>query len=112
MALKWYLRRTKDQITYWTPSSVDKWGTRTWNTPVTLSGRWEKRLERFVLADGEETVSNALVFLNDEVVVAGYVFPGASTASDPKEVSGAYPIRRSDKIPGFRSEEYVYKAYL
>lgn len=107
-----YRRQLRETLTYWAPASHDHWGKETWNDPVTISGRWEDRAERFATPLGEEAISNAKVFLASGVTVAGWIFSGTSTASDPTTVSGAYPVRRAEKIPTLRESEYIYKAYL
>lgn len=108
----WYEKFLSETITYWTPASHDHFSKETWSTPTTISGRWESRSERFATALGEEAISNAKVYLASEVTVAGWLYPGTSSASDPTTVSGAFPIRRAERVPTLREEEYIYKALL
>ena len=108
----WYQKFLTETITYWSPASHDHWGKEVFATPVTISGRWEDRAERFATALGEEAISNAKVYLASQVTIAGWLLNGASTASDPATVSGAYPVRRVERIPSLREDEFIYKALL
>lgn len=108
----WYEKFLNESLTYWSPVSHDAWEAETFNTPVTISGRWEDRAERFATPLGEEAISNAKVYLASGVGVAGWLYCGVSSASDPTTVAGAFPVRRAERIPTLRENEFVYKAYL
>jgi len=113
MGLEWYARYLKQTITYWAfASGTNAWNDEAFVTPVTLSGRWETTTDRFMDLEGNEVVSNSIVYLNQDVTERGFLYLGESVAADPKEVQGAYPIRKFQKVPTFRLGDFMRKAYL
>lgn len=111
--LSWYRRHLWDTITYWTTGTKDKWGDETFSAPTSIKGRWENRVEQFIDFRGETVVSNAIVYLDSEVELDGWLYLGTSASTTPKSVSGAYSIRRLDRLGGFReSDGSIYIAYL
>lgn len=113
MGLEWYSRNLLQTITYWAfDSGINAWSDESFDTPVTLSGRWEDTVIRYMDLEGNEVVSDAIVYLNQDVTERGFLYLGESSASDPKEVQGAYPIRKYQKVPTFRLGDFIRKAYL
>ena len=113
MALEWYTRNLRQTLTYWAfDSGVNAWGDESFIPPVTLSGRWEDTIDRFMDLEGNEVVSNSIIYLTQDVTERGFLFLGESIATDPKEVQGAYPIRKFQKVPIFRLGHFMRKAYL
>lgn len=114
IGLGWYRRHLWETITYWLPSTTDVWGDNTaYTSAASLKGRWEDRHEEFIDFRGEVAYSNAIVYLNSAVALGGYLYKGTSSASDPKTVADAFPIRRLDRLGGYReSDGYIYIAYL
>lgn len=112
MTLRWYDRALKQTVTVWEPGSKDEWGKVTWSTPVTISARWEERREEFLNDRGQIEVSQAVVNTNTSVSTGAWVFLGTSTASDPTTVSGAFPVKRSQKIPSLNAKDFVYRLFL
>lgn len=111
--LSWYRRNLHDTITYWAAGTKDKWGDETFSAPTSLTGRWENRTEQFLDFRGETRVSNALVYVDSEVELDGWIYLGTSSSTSPKSVDGAYSIRRVDRLGGFRaSDGAIYIVYL
>lgn len=102
---------------YWEPFSVDGYGTIIWDDPVELSCRWESANELFVDSSGEELRSTAKVYLEDDVVVGGYLYLGElnsafTSSDDPALTKTSYRIKRFDKIPDLSGTEFLRRAWL
>ena len=103
-------RNLKQDITSWTVTD-DGYGGWTYGTPVTFKGRWEDRQTTFRDAEGEEVVSNAIVYLIQDVAIGDFLFEGETVAADPTTV-GAQRVRQFNKIPNLRKTEMQRKAFL
>lgn len=111
-------RAARQTAVYWGTPVEDGYGNKTFATAVEISVRWEARND--VIADfaGREVASRARVFTLQDVDEEGWLYLGVlddldSNPDDPKQVSGAYEIKRFDKIPRLHSiSEFVRVAYL
>jgi hypothetical protein len=102
----------KQTATYWGAPMPNGTGGYTYAAPITMQVRWEERQEQFSNEQGEILVSQAVVFVPQDVVVGGYLYLGTSTAPDPTSVDGAYEIRRMIKIPDLRNAVAERRAFL
>jgi hypothetical protein len=98
--------------TYWACSSDDGYGGKSFASPVSLEVKWEEVSEKFLNQAGEEVVSKAKVFVQQDVTVGSYLYWGTSTAASPYDVSGAYEIKAFSKISDFSGTGYERKAML
>ena len=98
--------------TYWAPSAKDGYGGYTFTTPVIIDCRWILKQELFIDAKGKEKVSAAIVLLEQDVSLGGYLYLGASAESNPKDVSNSYEIRSFAKIPDIKGTSFLRKAWL
>ncbi len=98
-------------ITYWS-TSPDGFGGYTFSAPQALKGRWEDKNEMFRTPNGLEKVSNAIVYLDTDVEVDGFLLLGTSSASDPTSVVGAVQIAGFRKIPNLGAVRFERKAFL
>lgn len=81
-----------DTVTYWGTPQPDGYGGKTFAAPVTVKARWVKKQERFLSPDGEELISNAVVYLDHDVEAGGYLYLGTSAQSSPYDEDGAREI--------------------
>jgi hypothetical protein len=106
------MRNLNQPLTYW-GSATDGYGGYTFTDPVVIYGRWEERSELFRTDDGEQLTSRAVVFVDTDVGIGGYLCEGDHSADpDPTVVAGAQQIRQFSKIPDLRRLGYARKAYL
>lgn len=116
--MSWITRNHKQTCVYWGSPTADGWGGRTYGDPVELACRWEDKQEKFVNAQGEEHVSQSIVYLGQDVVVNGYLYLGtladisSAQEGDPESVSGAHLIQAFSKIPNIKATEYERTAWL
>jgi hypothetical protein len=101
---------------YWQRGDPDGYGGYDWEDPVEIDCRWESSTELFVDSQGEERRSRAKVFLGQDVEEGGYLYLGdlddLTSSSDPGNISRAYRIQRSDKIPDLSGAEFLRRAWL
>ncbi len=107
---------------YWGSPVEDGYGGKTFADPVEISCRWEDTIElvsRVGSRLGEEVVSQARVYITQDVDEQGYLYLGtlddldSDEEADPTTIEKAYSIVRFDKVPAMRStNEFLRKAYL
>lgn len=96
-------------ITIWTIASKDGHGKPTWTTSY-AKGRWETKQEKTVDAQGNDLISNAVVFLDTDVSTGSYLYEGISTDTSPP--STAREVKNFSKIPNIRGTQFERKAIL
>ena len=105
--------RLPNTVTYWGSLVADGRGGYTFAAPVACDGRWEDTNEIFINQSAEEETSKAVIFIDRDLDIGGYVALGDQTAySDPLQVTGAYRIKGFAKIPDIKSNYYVRKAWV
>ena len=113
----------KQTAVYWPLTSIDSAGTDfdnygqpTVTTPMEISVRWEDKAEEFLDSLGTRRLSNAVVYVSQDVDVGGILMLGELTnivdSVDIKENPGAWEIRRFDKVPNIRATEFLRTAFL
>lgn len=105
-------RKLTQEITYWAPAGSDKYGNETFDSPVKIIGRWEERSEQVMLPNGEITVSKAIVFVDQDLEIEGYLVEGDHTAQNDPTLTSASIIRNWVEIPSMRSNETERRAIL
>lgn len=98
-------------VTYWRSTGTGAEG-EVYAAPVTFLGRWEEVAEAFLTPVGEETVSNAIVYCDREIVVGSYLLRGTSVGADPTVVDGACKVRQRVTVPDLRNITSEYRAIL
>lgn len=106
-------RFLKQNITYWAVSSIDGWNKPTFeSTPETIIGRWEDKSELYLDSNGQEKISNAIVYLNQDVEIGGYLYLGISSEDDPTLVENAREIRYIHKVSDIKGNVFLRKIIL
>ena len=110
--------KLKQTAVFWANPVEDGQGGATFDEPVELSVRWEQKQELFADASGQERRSDAVVYVGRDVAVGEYLFLGGlddlstAEAGDPLIVTGAYEIKKFEKIPDLSTSRYVRKVWL
>ena len=107
----------KQKCVYWGSPVSDGFGGHTFATAVEIDCRWEDKQELFVDAEGNEVLSQAVVYVDRDTDLNGYLWLGVesdldSNHTDPQVIDGAKPIRKRDKLPNLRATEYLRTAWL
>ena len=106
-------RGLNQTATYWGNPTPDGWGGYTFDAPVEIDCRWEDTSKLFISAQtGKEERSRAMVFVDQDVVVGGYLYLGSSTGTKPEEVTGAFEIKSFGKTPSVKATKFLRKAWL
>ena len=119
------LQRCTQTAVYWGNPVNDGQGGFTFDDPVEIACRWENIEQVVSDAKGVMITSRALVFLTQDVDEEGYLYLGtledvydltgdssSGGVDNPKDVEGAYIIKRFQKTPSLNGKEYLRKAYL
>jgi len=110
--------KLRQTTVYWGNPQNDGAGGRTFDEPVELSVRWEQRQELFVDANGQESTSKAVVYVDRDVDIGGYLYLGdlddlsSTEEGDPLTVDGAYEIRSFKKLPDIKADRFLRKVWL
>lgn len=102
---------------YWANPTADGFGGRTFDNPVAISVRWERRQQLIIDQAGQEVTSTAIVYVGQDIELGGYLFLGtiadlSSTTENPQEVDDAREIRRYDKTPDVSGTRFTRTAWL
>lgn len=104
---------------YWGTPVADGYGKMTFAAPVEIACRWENTTKLITAYNGKQIACTAIILLTQDVVVQGMLYLGtlddldSAQEADPYSVSGAYEIKRFDKVPAVKSTtEFVRKAFI
>lgn len=101
---------------YWPPASNDGFGRFILGDPIEVVCRWEDKAVKFVTPQGQEAVSDAIVYVGRKVAIGGWLALGDETAVgtgvDPRSLAGAREIRQVHSSPSLAGDEVLYKAIL
>ena len=106
------MRSYRQKATYWGVPTSNGVGGESFATPVVLLVRWEDRKEQFTMEDGELAVSNAIVFVKQDVEIGGYLYLGETDEASPHLIPEAFPIRQFRKVPNLRAVTSERRAFL
>ena len=110
--------KLRQTAVYWGNPQSDGTGGRTFDDPVELSVRWEQRQELFIDVGGQEVTSQAVVYVDQDVDIGGYLYLGdlddlsSAEEASPLTVDGAYEIRGLKKLPDIKASRFMRKAWL
>ena len=102
----------KQAVTHWDRGAPDGFGGFAFAAPVKIIARWEERAEIITDDFGNEFTSNARVFLPIDVKIGNYLFLGISTATDPRNIEGAFEVKQFRKLPDLFDSLYERRALL
>jgi hypothetical protein len=106
-----YTHNMTETLTYWAQSGNTPSGGSTFTAPTEISGRWQQRQVLFRDAQGVERVSEAVVYVDRELMNGGYLFRGSSAAADPI-AAGGKEIRAVQQSPSLGNEQTLHKVML
>lgn len=109
-----FKRKLPDCATYWGSPTTGGYGGAVFSPPTTVKVRWEDKQEKFLTATGDEAVSRAVVFVESDVEIGGYLYFGELLPSevDPTQIVGAHIIRQFLKTPDIQGLQHLRRAFL
>jgi hypothetical protein len=111
-------RNLTQTAVYWASPTSDGYGGFTWDTPVEIDCRWVNSTKLIRAANGEQIICMAEVQISQDLDENGMLYLGElgdltiAQKADPMTVSGAYHIRRFDKVPTIKGTDFFRKAFL
>ncbi len=108
----------KQTAVYWPTPTADGYGKLSFGAAIEIDCRWVDKSELFLDAEGKESLSRAVVHVDQDVEIEGYLYLGELTdlsvaeKADPQLEVNAFPIRQYKKTPGIKAAEFVRKAWL
>lgn len=119
-------RMLKQRAAYWDPSTqTDDFGNPVFSTPAEIKCRWEDVHENFMDDEGNQTVSNAKVYVDRDLQPRGYLrrLKEASELGGVREElqdldesplnnEEVYTIRKFEKLPDRKADEFLRTAML
>jgi len=113
-----YTRNMPHVATYWSPGLNDGFGNLDFSgvVPVLINCRWQDKQELFRDANGQEQISQAVVYPDRELAVRGYLALGDKTemgmAGDPRTIPTAREVRHVGASPSLANDETLYRVLL
>lgn len=110
--------KLNQKLVYWPYVKKSATGAPVVGDAVELSCRWEDRQILFRTAQGQESMSNAVIWVDQDLTLEGYLYLGlltdldSTTEGDPTELDNAYEIRAYTKIPNVKGTDYERKAIV
>lgn len=102
---------------YWGTPVATGYGGYSYASPVEISVRWEDRQELFINIRGQEELSRAIVYAEQDVSIGGYMYLGEesdldSSHDDPEVIDGAFRIEAFYNVPGVDGSQSLRKILL
>lgn len=113
-----FIKRLLTQtVVYWANPVNDGANGFTYDAPVELAARCEHKVELVVTEMGEEILSKAHIYMDQEVDEGEYIYLGTLDALEsspvPSDTEKAMRVLAFEKIPQLgKSDSFIYKAYL
>jgi len=99
-------RDMKQAATYYPPNGTNAFGDPQFLAGVSVMVRWEDKSVLFRDAQGREATSSAVVYVAQEVEIAGRLGLGSAALDDARE------IRQVHISPSLRNDERLVQAML
>lgn len=99
-----------EQATYWEPTGEDEFGNTTFSEPQTIDVRWEDKSELFKDEQGNEVVSNAVIYTLEDLQLEGYLYKGVTSESSTNV--NAREIRQLKETPNVEANQNLHKVWL
>jgi hypothetical protein len=108
---------------YWENPVADGFGGINYDEAKEIKCRWENKRDLIVGSEadapGEELISEAQVYILEDLQELGYLYLGTLNDLDsdakeqPETISTAFQIKKFEKTPAFKSTtDFLRKAYL
>lgn len=107
-----YIANMTQDATYWPIVSVDSFNKPVYGSPVPIKCRWQDKQELFRSVEGEQLVSQAVIYPDRPVLRKGYLYRGIIATSDPRTVEGAHQIIQIGDSPSLGGTRTLYKVFL
>lgn len=103
---------------YWSQSGVDDYGRRSWTAGTKIEVRWEDVQEEILdPLTGDRIVSTSTVYVDRDMLLGDVLELTTSDAvlgavNDPIARSRSFVVKKFDKLPTIKANEYLQTVYL
>ena len=108
-------RMMKQKAVYWAAPVNDGYGGFAYDVPVEIDCRWEEKQEKFTDINGEDHLSQAVIYVNSDVIIGGQLslmlLADLSSSSMPEDNDG-FEIKAFSKVPGLKADSFLRKIWL
>ena len=108
-------RMRRQDAVYWEVNGYGDDGQPAFDPPREIRVRWEDVHEVFVDDQGNDIVSNSVVYVGEDLKTQSMLWLGKLTDLDsdiPHENEKAYAIRKFEKIPNLKASDFLRIAVL
>lgn len=110
--MSWVTSNLKQDVTYWSLVGLDENGDPTFSSPITIKARWEDTNEVNLSASGQTFISQAVVYLSQDVGLGDYLYLGVSVEANPINQKGSKIVMKYNKIPSLNGKHFERRAVL
>jgi hypothetical protein len=107
-----YTALLTQQCTYWAPGVNDGYGGYSFSAPTTILVRWQDSINDLVDINGNEFISNAIIYSGIEIELHGFLYRGVSVAANPDDVQGSQKIQKIMYSQNPGTSILVYKSIV
>ncbi len=107
-----------DTAVLWAKSGKTAYNELTFTAGAEISVRWEDRQEIFISSTGKELISDAIVFVDQDITPDSFLYLGelddlsAEEKANPKLEQNAYAVRRFEKIKNVGGRIVLRRVHL
>lgn len=109
-------RFLKQTAVYWGGPVNNGTGGYNFDDPIEINVRWEDKQEVLEDDQGNELISRAVVYTNQQLEEQGYLYLGRlddmESASSPSDITGSRRIVQIGSIPSLDASQTLYTYYL
>lgn len=105
-----YTLNMRQDATYWPPAGNDGFGGILYGSPEAVKVRWEEKSVLFRDPQGNEVMSNAVIYVSKQLEIKGQLFLGVSASSTPPV--GSREIRQVGQSPDLTQTKVLHKVWL
>lgn len=111
------ISRMRKQDAVWFAQSVpDDFGQQAYEAAVEIKCRWEDKAVKFLLENGTEAVSAAVVYVDRVMKIGDILIEGLivdlEDKKEPKRNKRVFEIKGFEKLPNLRNTEVLYTAMM
>lgn len=98
--------------TYWPPGDPDGFGGVVLGPPRPVMCRWQNEQKLFRDKQGQDLMSNAIVYVGEALETTGWLALGEFPDGDPQELEDAWEIRQTSATPSLDGDLTLHKVWL
>lgn len=118
IAVTFNKRTLRQRAIYWSnPSNSGGTGDFTYDSPIEIRCRWEQKRELFIDENGVENYSRAIIYVDQDVELQGFIMEGQlvdldSSGESPHDQDDAFQIKLFEKSSNLQNTKVVRKVTI